>query len=141
MNDRAPVHASVVAFGAERGVVILGPSGSGKSRLALGLIEQGAHLVGDDRVHLIPDRGALFARVPRSIAGLIEVRGLGILRLPHLRLARVVLAIDLEAPMPRLALPEPRVLAGITVPCLPGAADATFSAALARYVTGASVAV
>lgn len=137
----ANIHASAIAFGPSRGVLILGASGSGKSRLALSLIDQGAQLVADDQVFLAVDNGALFARAPRSTGGLIEVRGLGILHLGHIRLARIVLAIDLEAPSPRLSLPQPRDLSGVSVPCLPGAPDAAFAAALARYVTGSSVAV
>lgn len=137
----ANIHASAVAFGPERGVLILGASGSGKSRLALNLIDRGAQLVADDQVFLAADQGGLFARAPRTIAGLIEVRGLGILHLCFRRLAKIVLAIDMEAPVARLTRPQPRELAGITVPCLPGAADASFAAALARYVTGNPVAV
>lgn len=137
----ANVHGSAVAFGPARGVLILGASGSGKSRLALNLIDKGAQLVADDQVFLATDRGALFARAPHATAGLIEVRGLGILRLGHRWLARIVLVIDMEAPAPRLSLPVPRELAGVTVPCLPGAAEASFAAALARYVTGSSMAV
>lgn len=137
----ANVHGSAVAFGPARGVLILGASGAGKSRLALNLIDKGAQLVADDQVFLASDQGALFARAPQSTAGLIEVRGLGILRLGHRRLARIVLAIDMEAPAPRLSLPVPRELAGVTVPCLPGLPDASFAAALARYVTGSSMAI
>lgn len=137
----ANVHASAVAFGPSRGVLILGASGSGKSRLALNLIDRGAQLVADDQVFLAADRGGLFARAPQTTAGLIEVRGLGILHLGHRRLAKIVLVIDMEAPGPRLSLPVPRELAGVTVPCLPGVPDTSFAAALARYVTGNSLAV
>jgi HPr kinase/phosphorylase len=137
----ANIHATAVAFGPSRGVLILGASGSGKSRLALNLIDKGAQLVADDQVFLAVDRGNLFARAPQSTAGLIEVRGLGILRLGHRWLARIVLVIDMEAPGPRLSMPVPRELAGVTLPCLPGVAEASFAAALARYVTGSSMAV
>ena len=81
-------HGTCVAIG-ETGVLILGPSGAGKSTLALKLILDAprclppAELVADDRVVLETDGGVLIARPPPLIAGLIEVRGLGIRRLPH----------------------------------------------------------
>ena len=75
------IHASCVAIGG-KGVLILGDSGAGKSDLALRLIDDGAKLVADDRTELYAARGTLCARAPKSIAGLIEVRGLGIIALP-----------------------------------------------------------
>ena len=141
MSAAGNLHASAVCFGPAQGVLILGPSGSGKSRLALGLIDHGAQLVADDQVFVAADQGGLYVRAPQSTAGLIEVRGLGLLRLGFRRVARIVLIIDLEVPVPRLSLPQPRQVAGVTVPCLPGAADATFASALARYISGSSVAV
>ena len=83
------VHASAVLVGA-RAVLIRGPSGAGKSRLALELIEAAragyllfARLVADDRVHLEAVGGRLLVRPAEALAGLIEVRGVGILRLAH----------------------------------------------------------
>ena len=70
------LHGSVAAFG-EAGVLILGKPGSGKSDLVLRLIDRGWALVADDRVHI----EAGWAEAPRSLAGLLEVRGLGILRM------------------------------------------------------------
>ena len=75
------IHASCVAIGS-RGVLLLGSSGSGKSDLALRLIDSGAKLVADDRTILFTAKGALHARAPASIEGLIEIRGLGIVELP-----------------------------------------------------------
>ncbi|PWE26583.1 HPr kinase/phosphorylase [Pararhodobacter marinus] len=138
MSDGAPhppnLHASCVAFGPARGVLILGPSGAGKSRLALALIGQGARLVADDQVLLSREGNTLFARAPRPTEGLIEARGLGLLRLVPLRLARIVLAIDLAAPPARLPDPVPRPLGGVTIPCLPGQADSSFAAGLRHYL-------
>ena len=81
------MHASAVLVGA-RAVLIRGPSGAGKSRLALELIQAAqaggllfARLVGDDRVHLEAAGGRLLVRPAQALAGLIEVRGLGIVRL------------------------------------------------------------
>jgi HPr kinase/phosphorylase len=99
----ATVHASVVLVGA-RAVLIRGPSSSGKSRLALDLIDTArtgrlrfARLVADDRVHLEPVNGRLLARPAGALAGLIEVRGIGILRLDHEPCAVVGLIVDLAA--------------------------------------------
>ena len=61
------------------GVLVLGPAGSGKSDLVLRLLDRGFDLVADDRVEI--EHG--MARAPASLAGLIEVRGLGLLRLPY----------------------------------------------------------
>lgn len=83
------------------GVLLLGAPGAGKSDLALRLLARGFELVADDQV-LIED-GA--ARAPAALAGLLEVRGLGILRLPYAATARVALAVELgEAE--RLPAPE-----------------------------------
>lgn len=83
-------------------VLIRGASGSGKSRLALGLIqaaERGdlrfARLVADDRAHVEARHGRLLVRPAPALAGMIEVRGLGIRHLPHEPLARVGLLVDL----------------------------------------------
>jgi HPr kinase/phosphorylase len=75
------VHASCVALG-QKGVLLLGISGSGKSDLALRLIHDGWRLVADDRTVLTLEKGALKAAAPAAIRGLIEVRGLGIVHLP-----------------------------------------------------------
>jgi serine kinase of HPr protein (carbohydrate metabolism regulator) len=97
------VHASAVLVGA-RAVVIRGPSGSGKSRLALALIEAGrsgrllfARLVGDDRIFLAAAGGRLLARPADNLTGLIEVRGAGLLRLDYEPGAVVGLVVDLAA--------------------------------------------
>ena len=79
---RTLLHASCVEL-AGTGVVLLGPSGSGKSDLALRLIDGGAQLVADDRVVVERQGDRLMARPPEAIAGLIEVRGLGIMRVDH----------------------------------------------------------
>ena len=73
--------ASCVAIGG-RAVLIEGPPGSGKSSLALALIDRGAVLVGDDGVALAARDGRLFASPPPNIAGLLEVRNVGLLRFP-----------------------------------------------------------
>jgi HPr kinase/phosphorylase len=95
------IHASCVAIG-QKGVLILGDSGAGKSDLALRLIDDGARLVADDRAELYLAHGALCARPPKSIAGLIEVRGLGVIALPCRKTVRLALAVKLGAAAKRL---------------------------------------
>jgi HPr kinase/phosphorylase len=95
------IHASCVAIGA-KGVLILGESGAGKSDLALRLIDDGARLVADDRTELYLARGGLYARAPKTIAGLIEARGLGVVALPCRKTVRLALAVRLTAMAKRL---------------------------------------
>ncbi len=83
------------------GVLLTGPPGSGKSDLLLRLLSRGFSLVADDRV----DVTELIARPPPNLAGLLEVRGIGIMRLPHLAEARLVLAVELGPYPPRLPQP------------------------------------
>jgi serine kinase of HPr protein (carbohydrate metabolism regulator) len=100
----ASVHASAVKVG-DCAVLIRGPSGAGKSRLAFDLILAGragqippSVLVGDDRVRLGAGRGELLVRPVPELAGLIEIRGLGIRRCDFVDEARVLLVADLSAP-------------------------------------------
>ena len=81
----------------DSGILILGPSRAGKSDLALRLIERGAVLVSDDRTELFARDRQLCARPPAALAGLMEVRALGIVELPHVREARIALVIELAA--------------------------------------------
>jgi len=97
------VHASAVLVG-PRAVLIRGPSGSGKSQLALELIEMAraralpfVRLVADDRVHLEAVHGRLLVRPAGPLAGLIEARGIGLMRLAHESSAVVGLVVDLGA--------------------------------------------
>jgi HPr kinase/phosphorylase len=83
------------------GVLLIGPSGAGKSDLTLRLLARGFDLVADDRVDI---KDGMARPVP-ALAGLLEVRGLGIVRLPYLPAARLALVVQLGGPAPRL--PEP----------------------------------
>ena len=134
MTDKADasVHASAVKVG-DRAVLIRGPSGAGKSRLAFELILCGragqlpqAVLVGDDRVHLATVAGELIVRSTPALAGLIEIRGLGIRRCDHLEQAIVGLVVDLAA-TDAARLPTPDILktciSGVQLPRIPVAAN------------------
>ncbi|MGY3077256.1 serine kinase of HPr protein (carbohydrate metabolism regulator) [Bradyrhizobium sp. LM6.10] len=104
MSEGGPsIHASAVKVG-DLAVLIRGPSGSGKSRLAFDLIMAGrsgvverAVLVGDDRVHLATVGREIEVRPSRTLAGLIEIRGLGIRRCDFVEHATVGLVVDLDA--------------------------------------------
>lgn len=124
--DNPSVHASAVLAGA-RAVLIRGAAGAGKSRLALALIEASqtglfpfARLVGDDRVHLEPSHGRLLVRPAPPLAGLIEVRGMGIRKVPHEPVAVVGLVVDLgAADAERLPSTETAEICEIRIPRLP----------------------
>jgi HPr kinase/phosphorylase len=113
------VHATCVALDGA-GVLLRGRPGSGKSDLALRLIDAGARLVADDQTRLVRDGDALLASCPAAIAGRIEVRGVGIVTVPTIAEARVHLVVDLVMPKAVERLPEPRgcVLAGLELPLL-----------------------
>ena len=121
----ATVHASAVLVGA-RAVLIRGPSAAGKSRLAWELIEASrngavrfARLVGDDRVHLQAAAGRLLVRPAEALAGMIELRGVGILRRDHEPCAVVGLVVDLAATdAERLPEGGQTVIEGIAIPRL-----------------------
>ena len=91
------------------GVLLRGPSGSGKSDLALRLIDGGASLVADDRVDLAVLDGVLTARAPANLAGMIEVRGMGIMHIPYAAQTTIGLVIDLVDPDSIERMPEPTV--------------------------------
>jgi len=119
------VHGTCVAVDGE-GVLLLGPPGAGKSDLALRLIDGGARLVADDQTALSRDGGegdggGIRAAAPPSIAGLLEIRGVGIVEVPSVAAAPLRLAVELvpdEAQVERL--PEARrwPCLGIDVPLL-----------------------
>ena len=99
------VHASCVALEG-RGVLLRGAPGAGKSDLALRLIEGGARLVADDQVALTSSGGMLLAAPPARIAGLLEVRGIGVVSLDFVPQCPVDLVIDLAEPHAVERMPE-----------------------------------
>ena len=102
-----------------RAVLIEGPPGSGKSSLTLALIDRGAVLVGDDGVSLTARDGKLYASPPPNIAGLLEVRNLGLLEFPTAKDVRAALVIVLDQEAPRfIEAAEPAERAGIALPLI-----------------------
>jgi HPr kinase/phosphorylase len=120
----ATIHAGALIVGAQ-GVLIRGPSGSGKSSLLLAILSANPRtswLTADDCVLLAATHGRLIAAVPDSIAGLLEIRGQGIVRRRHVSPARIHFVVDLtpSEQCPRLPLPEAERVSieGVQLPCL-----------------------
>ncbi|MFV0295842.1 MAG: HPr kinase/phosphorylase [Hyphomicrobiaceae bacterium] len=123
------IHATCVAIDGAAALII-GPSGSGKSDLALRCVSQPFHLLGqtvtlslvaDDRVDLTRESDTLIARPPPSLAGLIEVRGIGITTLCYRAQAPVRLVVDISPDRALARLPDPQPVQdflGITLPVL-----------------------
>ena len=114
------LHATAVAVEG-RGCLITGTAGSGKSTLAIEMIALGAELVADDRVDVRRAGAGLILSAPPAIAGLIEARGAGILRLPARAAAVLALVVDLdEAQTERLPDARSRDILGVPARVLPG---------------------
>ena len=119
MSDRLLVHATAIAIDS-RAVLLRGASGSGKSDLALRLIDAGARLVADDQSELYRRGDAIIARAPATIAGLVEVRGIGIFRLDALAEAPVALIVDLvpSETLERLPVRRSETILGLALPLI-----------------------
>lgn len=124
------IHGTALSVGGA-GVLLRGKSGAGKSDLALRLLDSPgygvgavllkAFLIGDDQLYLWTEDGAVYATAPPALAGLLEVRGTGLLTVPFERRARLHLVVDLEhGPLPERLPDGPAtvVIAGVTLPRL-----------------------
>ena len=118
------MHGTCVSFplieeaGVFAAVLLRGASGAGKSDLALRLIDDGAMLVADDQVEISNSEGTLIVSPPEAIEGLLEVRGVGLVRLPNVSRARLVAVIDLvrSADIERLPDPQTVEVAEVSLP-------------------------
>ncbi len=127
MHSQRRLHGSCVAR-YDDAVLLLGPPGSGKSDLVLRLLARGFELVADDQVDIVDG----IASCPVALAGLLEARGIGIVRLPYRERARLALIVDLATPAERL--PVPREHPDLRLPVVridPAAASAPERVALA----------
>lgn len=133
-RDSARVHASCVAV-ADKGLLIVGASGTGKSSLALQMMTQGAVLVADDWVDLEVAQDCIMASPAPEIAGLIEARGIGLLRAQNTPSAVVHFVLDLDQEE-TARLPEPITIPLLrhTLPLLRGAAVLNLAPALVQLL-------
>lgn len=129
-------HATTVAFQG-RGLMITGASGSGKSALGLELMAIGAELVADDQTLVSLEGGALVARCPAPLHGLIEARGIGLLRVNSASMAQLVAVVDLDL-IEEQRLPRDRVvtLLGQELALVLRVPASHFPSALMHYVLG-----
>jgi HPr kinase/phosphorylase len=137
MSETLRIHATAIAIATEQGfraMLLRGRSGSGKSDLALRLIDAGARLVTDDQSVLSRRGDAIVVSPPARISGLLEVRGIGIMRVEALAEAPVMLIVDLVAPEQIDRLPERRreTILGLALPVIAVAPFETSAAAKLR---------
>lgn len=132
------IHGSSVAFDTglgRAGVLITGKPGAGKSELALELIAMGAVLVSDDQTQLRRYADSVTLSAPPRIRGVIEMRGIGLLRADTVESAPLVVLVDLDTPETE-RLPERHwhELEGCRIPVLRKCASRAFAAAIRQYV-------
>lgn len=130
------LHASCVALGG-RGLLILGPSGAGKSSLALQMLAFGADLVADDQVELTQRAGLLQASAPAPLRGMIEARGIGLLRATAVDDIPLALAVDLASTETQ-RLPPDRwfTILGCRIPLVLGGDAPHLAFGLMQYLRG-----
>ncbi len=127
-------HASAVAWNG-RGILIKGASGSGKSGLALSLMAWGCDLVGDDRVRLQLHDGRLHVLPAETISGLVEARGLGILRAAHIKRAELACVVDLDQTETQRMPPQRSItLMGCSLPLIYPSTAPNWSAGLLQLL-------
>jgi HPr kinase/phosphorylase len=117
MQSSAPIHATSVVF-CGRGLLLCGASGSGKSDLALRIMDAGGSLISDDYTALTVTGNQLFGAPPDTIKGLMEVRGVGLLNVSFVNSARldVVVMCESHAPIERLPDAITTTIEGVSLP-------------------------
>ena len=136
MTPPVLMHASCVAVSG-RAVLIIGPSGSGKSSLALTLMALGATLVADDQTEILLEEGRVMARCPQNLNGVIEARGIGLLTAPASGPAEIALVADLGQPEPDRLPPRRKVtILGRELDLVLGRGNDHFPAAVLCYLQG-----
>jgi HPr kinase/phosphorylase len=129
VGDGPDTHHGTAIAVSGRAALIVGPSGAGKSDLALrclavaptALIPAAAQLVGDDRVIISLGEGRLRVAAPETLRGMLEVRAMGIIKVPYVASAELALVVDLVAPGAVERLPDPlptRSFMGVNIPVL-----------------------
>ena len=135
------VHATAVLVGSD-GILIRGESGAGKSALALALIESGGRLIADDRLTLSACHDRLVATAPKATLGLIELRGRGVIRVPHERSGVIRLLADIVDEEELDRMPEEHQLTasflGVQLPRQPVPASTEQAVRLLRAALDAS---
>lgn len=124
------VHATTVARNG-RAVMITGISGSGKSDLALQLIDRGFTLVADDQTIVQRREASLFASAPATIRGKLEIRGIGIVAMPVVEDVRIAMVVELTSAVQRFPdEARERIICGLSVPVI--SVDAMTASAAAK---------
>tara|TARA_B100000676_G_C17989379_1_gene793905 strand:+ start:468 stop:890 length:423 start_codon:yes stop_codon:yes gene_type:complete len=129
------VHGTTVAV-AGAGLLFQGASGRGKSDLALRLIDGGAILIADDRTILSRQGDQVVAQPPEPLRGILEVRGIGLIRVPTLVSIQLRLAVDLDMPPDRLPAPIFSTLSGVDIPLIRLSAFESSAPAKIRLAVG-----
>jgi HPr kinase/phosphorylase len=136
MTGDVPIHATCVAIDGH-GVLIKGSSGSGKSSLALQLMAFGAALISDDRTQLSVGSQGLTVTAPSSLAGLIEVRGIGVLNADTQDFVRVCCVIDMDIiETARIPVERKITILGVECALLHKVEGLHFAAGVLQYVRG-----
>lgn len=135
------LHGSAVRLG-DKGILLLGKSGRGKSDLALQMIDQGAILVADDQISIRREGDRLIAKAPARLAGLLEVRGLGVVRQPYME-SPLDLVVDLDLDEEETRVPDPLSVSwhGLDLPKIRIQAKAASAVAKIRFALHAERAI
>ncbi|MGF1502501.1 MAG: HPr kinase/phosphorylase [Paracoccaceae bacterium] len=129
--DGITMHGSAVAL-RDQGLLITGEPGAGKTSLAVEMMALGAELIADDWVQIERGRAVgLVISAPKPIAGLVELRGIGLIRLPHMDQAPLTCIVDMNrSTRDRLPMPHRRTLLGVACPVVSGAERPGLAAAM-----------